>query len=367
MISSEVQRTLVKSPPELWTELSDPEALARHLNDFGVIRITRVEPETTVEWEADSASGSVCIKASGWGTRVTLRATREKPEPEAAPDPDPATPPQASEPPAVANPESTVAAGSAPPEDPARAATPEVPPRAEAPGMPDVSDVSAGPGVPYAPAVPDAPEADASAAAPTPAPAEALAQWQAQAFGESEPEPGREPEIEPALELEPQLRRGLLSRIFGWRLNRAATATPAATPEQLVEPELGSQEPAGSVPAPLVWAASGTEPQATEASRQDLAGGGPASATPPDEAPLLDPLDTAEPEPLDTAEPASPGAAEPEPAVAAEPEPPAAESEPDISAELAAAEETAAEEVRAVLTSMLDRLGTAHHRPFSRA
>jgi len=34
MISSEVQRTLVKSPPELWAELSDPDALARHLGDL---------------------------------------------------------------------------------------------------------------------------------------------------------------------------------------------------------------------------------------------------------------------------------------------------------------------------------------------
>jgi len=32
-----------------------------------------------------------------------------------------------------------------------------------------------------------------------------------------------------------------------------------------------------------------------------------------------------------------------------------------------AAEEVAAEEVTAVLTAVLDRLGAAHHRPFSRA
>src|SRR5664280_1010248 len=41
MISSEVQRTLVKSPPELWAEISDPASLARHLGEFGEIRITR--------------------------------------------------------------------------------------------------------------------------------------------------------------------------------------------------------------------------------------------------------------------------------------------------------------------------------------
>jgi hypothetical protein len=44
-------------------------------------------------------------------------------------------------------------------------------------------------------------------------------------------------------------------------------------------------------------------------------------------------------------------------------------SEPprDLAAELKAAEEIAAEEVAAVLTAVLDRLGAAHHRPFSRA
>jgi hypothetical protein len=88
-VSSEVQRTLVKSPPELWAELSDPAALARHLGELGEIRITRVEPEKTVEWEAPDATGAVRLKPSGWGTKVTLTVTREVPEPEpvAAPEP----------------------------------------------------------------------------------------------------------------------------------------------------------------------------------------------------------------------------------------------------------------------------------------
>ena len=44
------------------------------------------------------------------------------------------------------------------------------------------------------------------------------------------------------------------------------------------------------------------------------------------------------------------------------------EDEPtaDISAELKAAEEATAEQVTAMLTGVLDRLGAAHHRPFSR-
>ena len=77
MISSEVQRTLVKSPPELWAELSDPTSLARHLGELGEIRITRTEPERTVEWEAAETTGKVLLKASGWGTKVTLTVARE--------------------------------------------------------------------------------------------------------------------------------------------------------------------------------------------------------------------------------------------------------------------------------------------------
>src|SRR5450631_4114616 len=95
MISSEVQRTLVKSPPELWAELSDPASLARHLGEFGEIRITHIEPEQVVEWEAAAASGKVLIKASGWGTKVTLTVLREPPEcdPAVPEEPSPQTAP----------------------------------------------------------------------------------------------------------------------------------------------------------------------------------------------------------------------------------------------------------------------------------
>jgi hypothetical protein len=68
------KRTLVKSPPELWAEVSDLEALARHLGEFGEIQITRLEPETTVVWEGDRVSGTVRLEPSGWGTKVTLTA-----------------------------------------------------------------------------------------------------------------------------------------------------------------------------------------------------------------------------------------------------------------------------------------------------
>lgn len=104
----QAQRRLVKSPPELWNELSDAEALARHLGEFGEIRITRVEPETKVVWEGEHANGSVEIESSGWGTKVILTADVEAPEsePESEPEPEPEPVPteseEAPEPPRIA-------------------------------------------------------------------------------------------------------------------------------------------------------------------------------------------------------------------------------------------------------------------------
>ena len=89
----EAKRTLVKSPPELWAELSDMAALARHLGEFGEIRITRTEPESVVEWEGELASGSVRLEPSGWGTTVTLTALPVVVDPPPAPPaPAPAPP-----------------------------------------------------------------------------------------------------------------------------------------------------------------------------------------------------------------------------------------------------------------------------------
>jgi hypothetical protein len=95
------KRTLVKSPPELWSELSEAENLARHLGEFGEIRITRVEPETTVAWEGEHASGTVAIEASGWGTKVELTVELpDQPESESEPVPEPV--PEAADPEPVA-------------------------------------------------------------------------------------------------------------------------------------------------------------------------------------------------------------------------------------------------------------------------
>ena len=79
-------RTLVKSPPELWAEVSELRTLANRLEAFGEIRITRLEPETSVAWEGNDIRGTVELEPTGWGTIVTLRAApaTEPPAPEPA-------------------------------------------------------------------------------------------------------------------------------------------------------------------------------------------------------------------------------------------------------------------------------------------
>jgi hypothetical protein len=90
------KRTLVKSPPELWEELSEVQRLARHLGAFGEITITKLEPEHTVAWEGEHASGTVSIEPSGWGTKVILTAELaangepREPDESSVAEPDPA-------------------------------------------------------------------------------------------------------------------------------------------------------------------------------------------------------------------------------------------------------------------------------------
>jgi hypothetical protein len=113
MNEHQASRTLLKSPPELWAECSDAQSLARHLDTFfGEIRITRLEPESTVAWEGERGSGTVKLESSGWGTRVTLTCSTAtvaelEPEPVADPEPEAAAEP---EPEAAADPEPEAAA-----------------------------------------------------------------------------------------------------------------------------------------------------------------------------------------------------------------------------------------------------------------
>jgi hypothetical protein len=118
----QASRRLVKSPPELWAEVSDAASLARHLGEVGEITITRLEPETTVAWEGERASGTVELAPAGWGTSVTLTA-----EPTGAVEQPPAPEP-VPEPVAVAEPDTELVATATPEPEPAAASEPELTP-----------------------------------------------------------------------------------------------------------------------------------------------------------------------------------------------------------------------------------------------
>ncbi|HME05293.1 MAG TPA: hypothetical protein VKG38_19880 [Solirubrobacteraceae bacterium] len=374
MISSEVQRTLVKSPPELWAELSDPDALARHLGELGDIRITRVEPESVVEWQAEGASGSVHIKASGWGTRVTLRATRETPAPQPAASREPT-------------------GEEAGPAD--AAASYDTGPATEAPvtptpdtAAPDAATIRAAAldptGTPDS-AAPDPPVPEAAApsctsdAEPEPSPADAA--HLLVATGEQPELPPTPAQVDasewPAAQDpgdEPAPRLSLLARLLAWRRRNRVPAqiaedTDYAAPDERAQ-GTASDEPPTAVPIdpqPVAEARSEqayphVEPDAQVPQADPEPGLGAATTeADPEPGPEHATME-ADPEPEPEAE--GPEAArEPRP----ETEPTAAARAIEIAEELRIAEETAAEQVQAVLTSVLDRLGAAHHRPFSRA
>ena len=90
----DAKRTLVKSGPELWAEVSDPEALGRHFAAFGEIRITRTADASLVEWEGERAAGRLELEPSGFGTRVAIAAEPARVEIPAPPAPEPPEPPR---------------------------------------------------------------------------------------------------------------------------------------------------------------------------------------------------------------------------------------------------------------------------------
>lgn len=289
MISAEVQRTLVKSPPELWAELSDEDALARHLGALGEIKITTTKPEQTVEWEAEAAHGKVELKPSGWGTKVTLSVTREAPV-EAR---DALRAEQVEERPLTGEGEPASAAMAKP-----------------------APEAVAGP----------APEAIAG-----PAP-EAVAEPAPEA-GMAAPLSPEEDVAAPTTEKPSSWRRGFFARLFH---RRSVGATVDMTMRSTAKkPGMHGQADAAEQPEASKAPAAVEEPMATD-------------------------------EPTATAEVAEqPPAAEQPPTTehAPDPEP----SSADLAAELAAVEEEIAQQTTELLNGVLDRLGAAHHRPFSRA
>ena len=63
-----LERTLVKSPPELWEELSQIERW------LGEVEISRREPPNRLTWSARGVHGTIELEPSGWGTKVRARA-----------------------------------------------------------------------------------------------------------------------------------------------------------------------------------------------------------------------------------------------------------------------------------------------------
>jgi hypothetical protein len=397
MISSEVKRTLVKSPPELWSELSDPAALARHLGEFGEIRITRSEPEQLVEWEGDRASGRVVLKPSGWGTKVTLTVSGELAEGAAKAhldEPSPAVTTTDSEPEAP----QSIAAPSEPSAAPTAVELPSEPPAAELPSEPPAVGVPPEPSGVADLADPEAEweaEREPELIPPPHSAAAIAAEVAAESLTSSRhPEPIREPvapfptadaalESAPAMggdaaessprspgpQAAPEARRGFFARLFG-----RGAAEPAARnrSEPIAHP--GPAALPGPTAPPLQIAHP--EPAAPE----------PIATAPPEPPPLPEPIATPEPiaaaipEPSPLPEPTTPP--NPAPPVSALTEPEATlERAPDVdvagepfegegseaAGEVVTTDEVAAEQVEMVLTSVLDRLGSAHHRPFSRS
>jgi hypothetical protein len=350
MISSEVQRTLVKSPPELWSELSDPDALARHLGELGEIKITRTEPEKLIEWKAEGTTGTVAIKASGWGTKVILTVHHEPPatrvaEPEPRAEVDPAS-------------GATEVVSAEPKPAPATEAA------RRAAGWPDARG-------PAGPAI----ESDLRAAEAG-APISEHAPWHLdEAERTQKPESvnelglGLEPETAPA-PAPAESRRGFFARLFGSRRKRTAIAVAETRePTDVAAEQPQVTQSVADVPEPAT--ASHPEAAAENIQEQPDADAAPdtrAADTSAPEAPVevTEPVAVAEPQPDDSA--AVDAEAEgSEPETTPDPEPATAAESVDLAAELKAAEEIAAEQVKAVLTGVLDRLGAAHHRPFSRA
>ena len=386
MISTEVHRTLVKSPPELWAELSDPAALAKHLGELGEIRITRLEPGEKVEWEATDTSGTVILKPSGWGTKVTLTATsdaHDAPAPTAAAPDAPA--PTAAAPDA---PGPTVAAP-----DAAAPATPE-------PDAPPGPEPAAGrePAADREPVAVREPAAD-----PPPGPAiDAWRELAAAASAETGFQLAPRAATAPApatgdgpVPVQSEPRRGLFARLFR-RRRTTFPASPAPIRVSLA-PVPASPAPVPASPAPVPASAppgdgaaaespalapverAKTEPMSTPKTLPAAGAlpAGDAPARPRSGAPSERPAEprAAQERSFDGAANAAPGVAGPgqgPETVASPPDPPDPDAGPasppePSSAGAAIPAGSAADRVTAVLTATLDRLGAAHHRPFSRA
>jgi hypothetical protein len=317
------KRTLVKSPPELWSELSEVDRLATHLDAFGEITITKLEPEHTVAWEGEGASGTVSIEPSGWGTKVTLTA-------------------QLGGEAEVGAVEEPVAAAAV--EEPAAAVEEET---VDAPHAETAAVMEGVVEEPLEEAVEEPLEESVEGSVD-----------EAVTDGPAVQEPA-----EP-VQTSPRRKRGFLAWLFRPRTSRGvgdsepvvAGSEPERTAPESVVPELEPDgtapepvavlpEPVVALPEPVVEVRMGEEAEAEAEAEPDA----------PVEREPEAALDT-EPEPEPHAEPEPDAVVEPEPDAAVASQPDAAGGQPKLDPR----------HVQAVLDEVLDTLGSAHHRPFSR-
>jgi hypothetical protein len=71
----ELERRLVKSPPEVWDDLRLETRLTHWLGD---VRVRTVDPPHRLEWDAPGASGVISLESSGWGTTVRVQADPDR-------------------------------------------------------------------------------------------------------------------------------------------------------------------------------------------------------------------------------------------------------------------------------------------------
>jgi hypothetical protein len=417
MSQAQVERTLVKSPPELWAELSNPASLARHLGELGEIRITRIVPEHEVQWTADDASGSVLIKPSGWGTRVTLTASRresgESRAPSAVRTEPPASPEAVASSPVETEPPRSrlLTTAPAPAAHDTGAARPlpeplEQPPHT-APQKPlvreRVAPVSGGPGQAPAASAPAPTASVPTASSPAPTASSPAPTASAPAPAASSPAPAAK--ASPVDEPGGRLLGRLLQRV---RRARATAREPpliadSATRAASSAPE--EPESATELPTPRGWPTKPPPtPQTTQAPQADAAAEPALPAAPPASRATSSPATTdapaatsaaasppperptgaaAQPQPQRVDAPsatASPGrplvpvpapcAASPTnplvPPAAPSVAPPAAQTPAQVPEPSPRSSDSGDEDFTAVLRGVLDSLGSAHHRPFSR-
>lgn len=81
-----IERTLVKSPPELWELVDDRELMERWAEELlgpasgGALRVVERQPGERLVWEAPTEGGEVRLDLGlakkGWGTNVSIEINR---------------------------------------------------------------------------------------------------------------------------------------------------------------------------------------------------------------------------------------------------------------------------------------------------